>query len=101
MAEFESCDKCKDHLKDATQFPCNKCIHSATEHFRPMTNADRIRSMSDDELAEFMASIKSGHDLSFGDYINFDNGEFLCSINKPVKYKIHEWLQSEAESVEV
>lgn len=51
--------------------------------------------MTDEELAEFMAAIKSGHDLSFGDYINFDNGVFLSSINKPLKYKMHEWLQSE------
>lgn len=97
MAEFESCDKCKDHAKSEEEYPCNNCTHNAKDHFRPMTNADHIRSMSDEELAEFMASIKSGHDFSYGDYINFDNGEFLSSINKPLKYKIHEWLQSERQ----
>lgn len=41
------------------------------------TNADRIRSMSDEELAEFL--------------VNF------AWDNEPTKEEVYEWLQSEVE----
>lgn len=44
---------------------------------KPMTNADRIRSMSDEELAEFLAN--------------------FAWDNEPTKKETYEWLQSEVE----
>ena len=44
---------------------------------KPKTNADRIRSMSDEELAEFLAN--------------------FAWDNEPTKKETYDWLQSEAE----
>ena len=37
---------------------CDGCIHdeSLKDRFEPMTNADRIRGMTDEELAKFLMS---------------------------------------------
>ena len=49
-----------------------------------MTNADRIRAMSDEELAEFLTTFKN----TFGEEYE---GEASCM----------DWLQSEAEQEEI
>lgn len=41
------------------QVPCVGCIHNAVENFKPMTQADRIRSMADEELAEWIGSLNA------------------------------------------
>ena len=45
------CDTCG---KKQYGYLCDGCIHdpSATDKYEPMTNADRIRAMTDEELAE-------------------------------------------------
>ena len=73
MAEFESCSKCKFDGKSTHDFPCNECVHNAREHFRPKSNADKIRAMSDEELADFLT-----------DHHNY-----------PCKYCVHCWKDSE------
>lgn len=59
MDEFESCDKCKFSIKAPTEEPCSNCVHNAMDNFKPKSNADRIRSMSDEELAEFLDQFDS------------------------------------------
>jgi hypothetical protein len=54
MAEYRGCDKCKHTGKALNEYPCNVCIHNAIDKFAPLTNADRIRNMTDEELAEFI-----------------------------------------------
>jgi hypothetical protein len=61
------------------------------------TNADRIRNMSDEELIEFLSHIRSGHDVNYGDWVNFGYGIVLTSRNTDIESRIGEWLQSEAE----
>lgn len=51
MSEFQGCDKCKNVNKRPHEEPCVNCTHNAQEHFAPITNADRIRNMTDEELA--------------------------------------------------
>ena len=94
MEEFESCDKCKYNEKSETEYPCNQCVHNSTDKFKPMTRADKIRSMSDEELAEF---------INFGtpdcsDFCSdFKQGcPFGCEHNHGNDVLL-EWLQSEAE----
>lgn len=59
---------------------------------RKMTNADRIRNMSDKELARLLYN-KSGCDNCFVNCNDKDNCPSLSSC-----YSRHlEWLQSEAE----
>ena len=56
MAEFESCSKCKYDYRKGYEYPCNQCEHGVNpkDFYEPKTNADRIRAMSDEELAEFL-----------------------------------------------
>ena len=53
----------------------------------PQSNADRIRAMSDEKLAEFLASIQCPDE----DMIVICNKEFFAEV------EILEWLQSGAE----
>lgn len=73
---------------------CEKCgyIVSQCECEKPMTNADRIRAMSDEELAEWLAGIS--HEWGDGDecIVNF-NGVRVGDW----KTDILDWLQSEVE----
>ena len=54
---------------------------------KPKTNADRIRSMSDEELALFLCNIHEPDE----DTIVIDDKEFFAET------EILEWLQSEVE----
>lgn len=53
------------------------------------TNADRIRSMSDEELLDFICSIETYDE---GSVKTIEGGSALCSVTD-----IKNWLQSEAE----
>lgn len=49
------CSKCKHNYKPPTCEPkCNRMCDGESD-FEPITNAMRIRSMNDEELAEFLA----------------------------------------------
>ena len=72
--------------------PCCKCG-------RKKTNADRIRNMSDKELAEFIHKMEA---TCFADIIGYANkdcgqGEISCRECRAKAPTILEWLQSEAE----
>lgn len=64
---------CQHNSNPRDNEPCCRCDSG-------MTNADRIRNMSDEELAEFLVGFKN----TFGEEYE---GEVSCM----------EWLQSEAE----
>lgn len=64
---------CKHNSNSRDDEPCCRCDNR-------MTNADRIRNMSDEELTEFLITFKN----TFGEEYE---GEASCM----------EWLQSEAE----
>ena len=85
MSEFVDCRTCKtDCVRADGNYGytfCDKYTHP------PMTNADRIRAMSDEELVEFIKNIKVR--AAFCKAVK-DNDAFeaLCSA---------EWLQMPAE----
>ena len=57
MSEYAECPKCKYVNERADGEHCKYCTLNAcqfTLNFKPMTNADRIRNMSDEELADFL-----------------------------------------------
>ena len=60
-------------------------------NLKKQTNADRIRNMSDMELAKFLKGIKTGIDLTYGEYVHFDYTIFSS------EEQIVNWLQSESE----
>ena len=50
--EYQGCENCKHTKKEPTEMPCLECERNrAYDHYEPMTNADRIRNMTDEELA--------------------------------------------------
>ena len=53
-------------------------------------NADRIRSMSDEELLDFICSIET---FDEGSVKTIDGGSALCSVTD-----VENWLQSEVEN---
>ena len=68
------------------------------EHFRevtkkvePLTNAQKIRSMSDEELAEFLG------DFNLADVSTDKLGEFGPHM---FRYRLKEWLQQPAEEAD-
>ena len=75
----------KEHYK-ATENFARKLI----DHAKPQTNADRIRSMSDEELAEFICGIYD-EDKDYGKFIDG------CFIPCYDQYSIKEWLEQTAE----
>lgn len=87
------CNNCKnletkDNGFDAYSWceKINDCTHEDIErdceHYSPMTNADRIRSMTDDELADFLVTVETYgyHDQSISG-----------------TYEMNEWLRAESE----
>lgn len=96
MSEFESCMKCKHTNKTENDYPCNQCKHciDVKDHYKPMTNADRIRNMTDEELAEFLS--KTVDDIVSCDGCDEPINEYgSCSGNCKNPYL--KWLQAEAK----
>lgn len=90
MAKCNNCKnlETKDNGFDAYSWceKINDCPHEDIErnceHYEPMTNADRIRNMTDDELADFLVTVETYgyHDQSISG-----------------TYEMNEWLRAESE----
>ena len=78
---MELCSKCADKSCTGYDSRITEC-----EDFRPETNADKIRSMTDEELADFMTD---------------DFCELLCKLptvcDGQCNLKLLQWLKKEAE----
>ena len=95
------CKKCNNLVNDW----CKKVIDSPDpdmqrdcQHFREKTNADRIRSMSDEELAKHLVDI--GWDCHFCiEHLRLDNEPWMCGEKCDEKCSEHclEWLQQPAK----
>ena len=86
------CKKCKNLVNDW----CEKVIDSTDpdmqrdcQHFREKTNADRIRSMTDDELNELFYDI---YNAGAEDAVAYEWGQRTNSFEWTM-----EWLQNPAE----
>ena len=79
-----ACSICKHFNKHENEYPCNKCIHNALDHFTPMTHLERIRAMSAEELADFICDIYSCNEHQ---EIRVD-GEWMLPEN------VEEWLNT-------
>lgn len=90
------CSKCKNADR-CEAWDADKVRRTGEcEVYEPITNADKIRSMSDEELAEFLREIDNGHDITHGDYFHTKDGDFIFSRDD-INAKMIQWLQSEAE----
>ena len=101
MNIWANCDNCK-HDKGCEEY-CSDCLATrppskwkAAENYRPPTNAERIRAMSDEELAEW---IHNGISSDACDFCGQNNG--YCD-GTPCRGKaeaevIVEWLKRPVE----
>ena len=83
------CRICKHNYKPLSCEPkCNRMCDGKSD-FEPISNADRIRAMSDEELAEWLAGIDH----------YWNDGECIVRFGdthiEDSKYSILDWLQSE------
>lgn len=67
-----------------------KCRVTFNCENKVVTNADRIRSMTDEELAEFLCGVYDEDE----DYAKFINGYYIPCYEQ---HRIKEWLQQPAE----
>lgn len=89
-------------MKDGIHGSCAAQGWNCPNQRKKQTNADRIRAMSDEELAEFMAN-KGGYiACNQCDFFNRDEEKcespsgWLCTKGY-AEALIHNWLQSEVE----
>lgn len=83
--ECNNANICLDHI----EFPSLGGCTSGMPDRKVITNADRIRNMSDEELLDFICSIETYEE---GSVMTIRNGIAMCSVAE-----VREWLQSEAE----
>lgn len=83
------CDKCKHVNKSPNEYPCACCTDKG-EHFQPMTNADRIRNMTDEELADFLEDVRRRG------FQNLCCNDEFCDSDA-CDCCVHEWLQLEVK----
>ena len=93
-----SCSKCKFQNRSKLELPCLECMHNrAEDYFKPMTNADRIRNMTDEELAEFLVRVNGAYakDCMVGiEVCKYDD----CA-DMDCEDCFLEWLQAEVKRV--
>ena len=81
VTEHNGCVGCSYEDRNCHEDPCFSCYGTKLrDNYKRATNADRIRKMSDEELAEFLVRFKN----TFGEEYE---GEQSCL----------DWLKSEAE----
>lgn len=101
MAKCNNCKnlETKDNGFDAYSWceKINDCPHEDIErdceHYAPMTNADRIRSMTDEELAEMLSVVSQHCVVYLSDHIDCRHSRCESSCKSNIK----KWLQKESE----
>ena len=87
--KHDGCKLCKYENYSMESKECIGCKQNSIDKYKRMTKADRIRSMSDEELALFLCNIHEPDE----DTIVIDDKEFFAET------EILEWLQSEVEEI--
>ena len=86
---MNKCNTCKSDPKNGGDgwSACDACIHNSClkDGYEPMTNADRIRAMTDEELAHWIRRWCQACESCF------DCPEVICPADKGFTWE--EWLQ--------
>lgn len=92
------CRKCKHNYKMPGDEPrCNRMCDGESD-FEPITNAMRIRAMSDEELEKFISKVNRTCIVNaLGGDTQCDYEDVNCTECKAKFCGIQKWLQSEAE----
>lgn len=94
MADLKSCETCSYVGKSENDYPCSKCTRNASDQWKPMSNADKIRAMDDEELAEFLPIVSDLMCQPTEECMKIICNHGECSKTTQCALK---WLQSEAE----
>ena len=88
-------EKCKHMEVSGEKYPCSECDSIVNDLFesKKQTNADRIRSMSDEKLAELLDSVDNGGIRALD--VDYPCDE--CTQKTKCEDCFKEWLQSEVE----
>ena len=90
-----SCSKCKFQGRSKLELPCLECTNNrATDNFKPMTNADRIRMMSNEELVDIMLDNEYCVQIKKRRYCR------LSCVDCLVEWLQEEWIQAEGDGDE-
>lgn len=95
--------KCKSYYLRGSKpcYECSACAHGDDdyyEYYRTIyTNADRIRSMSDEELAEYIFSLGNGPEncdehCAYQDECNAEGFNYSTCIKACIK-RLTDWLK--------
>lgn len=91
--EHDGCKLCKYENCSIESKECVGCKQNAVDKYTRMTNADRIRSFSDEELAELLDSVDNGGIRALD--VDYPCDE--CTQKTKCNECFIEWLQSEVE----
>lgn len=83
MSEFLRCRDCK-HDKEKCVGSSRRGSHKNCFEPREMTNADRIRAMSDEDLAELLCSMTYCYECSYKNACTHDDG-YLDWLKQPAE----------------
>ena len=76
--EVRSCDRCgKQFVEEYKEYLCRDCLDALGLNATYKTNADRIRSMTDEEMAVFLECFGGCHYCSEYEKAMFDNDGIL------------------------
>ena len=92
--EHDGCKGCKYEQMSESDEHCRGCKQNAVDKYIRITNADRIRSMSDEELADYIFGV-SVHEKPC--VLCSDDCDFCELTDEECKNRTLEWLQSEVE----
>ena len=69
--------KCETCARKQYGYLCDGCIHDPDNKdlYEPMTNADRIRAMTDEELSEFLIDLADDGNLRIREWLQQPAGE--------------------------
>ena len=90
--EHDGCKLCKYENCSMESKECMGCKQNAVDKYKRMTQADRIRSFSDEELADFIRELNECC-LAEAGMVDCSNNEDCIDC----KGVVLEWLQSEVE----
>lgn len=90
--EHDGCKGCKYEKCSMESKECMGCKQNSVDKYKRMTQGDRIRSMSDEELAEFIRNLNECCLAGAGMVDCSNNTDYI-----DCKGFVLEWLQSEVE----
>ena len=91
--EHDGCKLCKYENCSMESKECIGCKQNAVDKYKRMTQADRIRAMSDDELAELLDSVDNGGIRALD--VDYPCDE--CTQKTECEDCFKEWLQKDVE----